>query len=130
MANFICTNPRTIEHESNDCTVRASTIASGLPYKRVHKIYASVGRENGKGVVMYQVVKALKKITKKDLIGYNYTYCRNYPTLSYFLKHTGKEGSWVVIKKNHAFAVKDGTVYDVMPMRGNVRIWACFKLKG
>lgn len=78
---------------------------------------------------MHQVINALKKINK-DLTGYNYVMNKRCPTLSHFLKDMGKTGSWVVIKKNHAFAVKDGTVYDAMPVSNNSRVWACFKLKG
>lgn len=125
---FICENPRPSDvRESNDCTVRATVLATGLPYDVVHKGYAKAGRKPMRGVTYHIMVGALD-ILKIKHTKQVYKVGSKEPTLAQFLKGDGKEGHWIVIRRGHAFAVKDGIVYDGHEQGMRCRIWAVFKI--
>lgn len=107
---FISSNPRTIMQESNDCTVRATSLAINKPYQDVHKVFAEHGRRNGKGVTLATLIGVLLDITKNNMqIVASYTVKRQ--TLASFLK-THTKGRYVVVRRGHAFAVIDGVAHD------------------
>jgi hydrogenase maturation factor len=96
--------------ESNDCTVRATSLAINKPYTEVHKVFAEHGRRTGKGVTLATLIGVLLDITKNNMqIVASYTVKRQ--TLASFLK-THTKGRYVVVRRGHAFAVIDGVAHD------------------
>jgi hypothetical protein len=107
---FMKVNPRTIKTERRDCAVRASSIATGLPYKVMHDLYRLNGRKNGQGVSIGQVTRTLDYTQCVSTIG-----ASRVLTLKNFISQY-KTGRWVVCNNRHAFAVIDGVVYDEAEM--------------
>lgn len=106
---FIESNPRPRElNESNDCTVRATAIALDKDYKEVHSYYASKGRKPRRGCVI-ATVKAVCSELAENFSPMQYIH---EPTVSQFIREN-PTGHWVVIKRGHAFAIKNGVVYDM-----------------
>ena len=109
--NFICKNPRLVSkhhNESNDCTVRATSIAMQMDYDEVHSIYAKHGRRPYRGVTVRKMGEVLKSITNKpqEMIR-----TLDEPTFSRFAKEHPK-GRFIVVKRGHAVALIDGMWYD------------------
>ena len=48
--------------ETDDCCVIAVAVATGLPYRDVHKAFAKVGRKNRTGVSTFYVEVAIKML--------------------------------------------------------------------
>lgn len=117
--NFIQANPRAYSYESNDCTVRATTLAMGLDYIEVHKKFTSAGRKERRGVTLHVMEKALSLITgksKRFSMGYEaiknrHPYDFAYPSFAKFAKLHPK-GKFIVIKRGHAVALINGVWYD------------------
>lgn len=106
---FIKTNPRPSDaNESNDCAVRATVIATGKSYYEVHRAYFEKGRQHRKGVMLATIKAVLHDIVEGDIKIFQ---AAKKPTLFRFLKDNPK-GNWVICRRGHAFAVKDGVVYD------------------
>jgi hydrogenase maturation factor len=96
--------------ESNDCTVRATSLAINKPYTEVHGVFAKHGRRTGKGVTLATLIAVLIDVTKNNMkIVASHTIRRE--TLASFIK-THPKGKYVVIKRGHAFAVIDGVAHD------------------
>lgn len=118
---FIMENPRAKDSltdweycsESNDCSVRATSIALSKPYKTIHKAFLKHGRRWGKGVTIITLLAVLKDVTKDKYKTVASDVVRK-QTLSTFIKENPK-GRYVVIKSRHAFAVIDGVAYDAHP---------------
>ena len=127
---FICENPRSIDTEINDCTVRATTLASGLDYLKVHDSFKKAGRVARRGCTLRTIEGAFKelKFTYEENKYYTNSTTKGCPTLARFCKEEGSKGNWVVIRRGHAFAVKDGVVYDGHKQGSRVRIITAFKL--
>lgn len=107
---FISANPRTIQQESNDCTVRATSLAMNLPYDVIHKAFALHGRRTGKGVTIITLMGVLTDLTDRKMqVVANHSIRKQ--TLGSFIK-THPKGRFVVVKRGHAFAVIDGVAHD------------------
>lgn len=108
--NFISANPRPVElRETNDCTVRATSLAFNKPYLDVHKAYSKAGRKNGRGVNAFTMNGALRNITGKDermvrVMGKE-------PTFAQFARDN-PNGKFIVVKRGHAVALIDGVWHD------------------
>lgn len=123
MVDFIKANPRD-RVESNDCSVRAVSVASGLPYYKVHAAFTEAGRKAGKGVTVRMMIAALEKLgIMKQQEGYPY----QRPTLSSWLL-INPTGSWVIVKRDHAFAILDGVVHDNSPVGARSRVLFAFRV--
>lgn len=128
--NFISANPRPRDlNESNDCTVRATSLAMNLPYEKVHKAYADVGRKRGKGVNALTINAALRKITGNDermvrVMGKE-------PTFAQFARENNK-GKYIVVKRGHAVALIDGVWHDahVSQVGARNRVIFYYQIKG
>ena len=107
---FISSNPRTIMQESNDCTVRATSLAINKPYTEVHGVFAKHGRRTGKGVTLATLIAVLIEVTKNNMQIVSSHVIRR-ENLTSFIK-THPKGKYVVIKRGHAFAVIDGVAHD------------------
>ncbi len=108
---FISANPRPSDlYESNDCTVRATSLAVNLPYNVAHKIFKLHGRKDRQGVTLATLIAVLIDVTKNNMqIVASHAIRRE--TLASFIK-THPKGRYVVIKRGHAFAVIDGVAHD------------------
>ena len=94
-------------HEKNDCTVRAVSFAYGIPYNEAHAKLKSYGRKDGKGFTFISFIESEKKYINSEHSSYNY----KIGTLRKFLQEH-PTGTFILIKRGHAFAVIDGVVYD------------------
>ena len=128
--NFISANPRPSDlEESNDCAVRATAIASGLPYDKVRDLYAKYGRKPKHGVVVATIRCVLRDICKDaTYISYANYKTRYRPTLNQFIKDR-PNGNWIICRLGHAFAVKDGVVYDAHSSQAGARCKVLFAFK-
>lgn len=107
--NFICANPRPYDvMESNDCTVRATSVAFNKPYLEIHKAYTEVGRHRYHGVSVHTMSKALEVITKKKQ---GMVRAFEEPTFAQFARLNPK-GRFIVVKRKHAVALIDGVWHD------------------
>lgn len=107
---FIKSNPRSIDTESNDCSVRATSLALNKPYNEVHKTFSKHGRRVGKGVTMITLLAVLKELTN-DNVKIASSYIVRRESVARFIK-TNPKGRYVICKRGHAFAVIDGVAHD------------------
>ena len=96
--------PPEFANERRDCTVVALTLASGLPYDRVHSAFKECGRKEKHGVhlkkVVHKVCKLLNlKATQVKRSGSLRKFATKFP-----------QGNYICHKRHHAFAVMDGKV--------------------
>ena len=129
---FMSSNPRPSDmNELNDCAVRATSIATELDYKAVHSVFAKHGRKPRKGTYIATMMAVAKELNKDStFISYLGTRsCASYaPTLSKFIKDN-PTGHWVICRRNHAFAVKDGVVYDAHKSQAGSRCRVLYAIK-
>ena len=116
--NFIMNNPRTTEelsfiNETNDCSVRATSIALNKPYRSIHEAFKKHGRRWGKGVTVTTLIGVLKDLTEDKMKTVASSVIRK-QTLSTFVRENPR-GRYVIIKSRHAFTVIDGVAYDAHP---------------
>jgi len=125
--------------ETNDCTVRALSNASGLDYETAHKALQKQGRKPRKGATCnvwhraytaagmqltgaYGVTKATKALQRiyRVIPDKGATLSKIMPTLS--------QGRFIVIVTGHALAVVDGAIIDSHASSGNKSVVAVYKL--
>lgn len=124
---------RSIPGETNDCTVLAVAAASGLDYKTVWQAAHEAGRKPRGGFYCRRIIAKLAdqghlKDTDSVFMYDNSRWKRGprrttrpYPTLSEVMPLMEK-GSYVVETSDHAFAVKDGIVYDGQRVKLRYRV--------
>lgn len=118
------TNPRTYTWETNDCVVRASTVALQLPYDVVHARFKAAGRKDKRGTLVPIIDDVLGDEGGRNILKYSRY---NAPTLAQFVKLRGR-GRWVVCNSRHAFALIDGAVHDAGQVGARVRIRCAWKV--
>lgn len=116
----------TRSRQTNDCTVRAITVATGLSYDEVYDILADLGRKCSKGWgipkqfdirgyrLQWQAFQAVKGERRMNPV----RFCREYP-----------KGRYIGRTAKHVFAVIDGTVYDLYKERDDRCIYGCWSVK-
>jgi hypothetical protein len=95
--------------ERRDCAVRALANAADIPYYQAHEVFKWGGRRNR--CASYHTIPTLTELGLKG------TRCRI--SLSSFLIAHPK-GSFYIIKAGHAFAVRDGVIFDETKVSKNV----------
>lgn len=100
--------------ETNDCVVRALSLAFNRAYADVHDICSSVGRKPRRGMYRTQTDAAIRLLTgNNDAKG---TLCvgasRSLLTFAQFAREN-PVGRFVVIKRGHAVALIDGVYHDM-----------------
>ncbi len=95
--------------EKRDCAVRALAVAADIPYYQAHDVFKHGGRRRRCG--SYRTRETLAEVGIKGVS------CRM--SLASFINMNPK-GSFYVIKRGHAFAVKDGVVFDNAPLGGRI----------
>jgi len=107
--NFISANPRPQGlYESNDCTVRATSLAMNKPYTEIHQAFERAGRKPRRGVTIRTMSNALQLITQKNQ---GMIRALNEPTFAQFARENPK-GRFIVTKRGHAVALIDGVWHD------------------
>ncbi len=124
---FASANPRSIEGESNDCVVRALSLAFNKPYAEVHALCAKIGRDKGRGMRWGQIDLAIQELTGNGIAKMDRPTRKQ--TFSTFARDH-KRGNYVVIKRGHAVALIDGVFHDAGSV-GEPRaiVKAVFKVK-
>ena len=125
--------------ETNDCTVRALSNASGIHYDVAHRALQKEGRKPGRGAQanvwhraylasgmqlrgaygVTRTTKALQRIYRV-IPDKGATLSKIMPTLS--------NGRFIVIVTGHALAVVDGAIIDSHASSGNKSVVAVYKL--
>jgi hypothetical protein len=93
--------------EKKDCSVRAITAVSNLPYEYVHEVFAKCGRIHGRGTSMRIIENVLFKLniwTEKIKTSAK--------TIRSLKKTLPKKGRFLVHVSGHMLAVVDGEVID------------------
>lgn len=125
---------RSIPNESKDCTVRALTHATGLPYDICHAVCRSYGRANGRamGKWFQTMLEAERGIipafASKRFVR---VFDRNRGQRATLENWTrcAKPGRYIVDIRQHVFAVIDGCIHDVFLSKSMQRvnyIWRIF----
>ena len=100
-----------IQHrEKNDCTVDALAIALEIDYLQAYGYLLGHGRKYGKGFVVepvYDNLEGVKKFAKPNM------------TVGRFISEVACFGNWIIKIQGHAFAVKNGVIFDIRP-EGNI----------
>ena len=98
--------PERFSKERSDCTVRALTTVSGLPYDQVHEAFRIAGRKDRRGVKAKKVIQKVCRILNLKAIqvqrsGSVRKLIKRYPV-----------GSLFCTMRGHAFPVIDGIIKD------------------
>lgn len=96
--------------ERRDCAVRALAAAADIPYYQAHEIFKWGGRRR---CASYRTLLTLTDIGLRGIF--------NSMSLATFLKLNPK-GDFFVVKRGHAFAVKDGVIFDDSKLGGRVQV--------
>jgi hypothetical protein len=121
LIGFKAVNPRSIDWESRDCAVRASSIAMGLPYADIHLRYKAAGRRDRRGTCILIIADVLNHIEEYRFMSYEA------PTLAQFVaKH--KSGRWVICNSRHAWAMINGVVHDAGPIGARTRVIGAWRV--
>ena len=94
--------------DTNNCTVMAIAVALRLPYKKAHDYARQAGRKDNEGFFTSRIVETLKTEgyqiqqipTKKGLT-------IRAMLIDYY------SGRYIAVTRDHAFAVVNGTIYDM-----------------
>lgn len=120
------TSPYT--NECKDCTVRALANAADIPYLEAHQIMKDHGRLHQNGTLPHQwgpaytkngfVVNAihgitkLAKFTENKFVQLGISFQKESGTSLKKFLYENPTGSFILVNKNHAFAVVDGELID------------------
>jgi hypothetical protein len=108
---YIKNNPRTINNETNDCVVRALSLAFNVEYSKAHELCAQAGREPRRGMFRKQTNVVIKKLSGNPSAEMDTLSRGNRQTLATFARDNAK-GKWIVVKRGHAVALIDGVYHD------------------
>ena len=106
---FINANPRSVDGESNDCAVRALSLAFNKPYSEVHALCAKIGRVEGRGMRSSQIELAIQELSNNGIAKLAKPYRAQ--TFTTFARDN-KRGNYLIIKRGHAVAMIDGVFHD------------------
>ena len=109
---YISKNVRTLPNETNDCVVRALSLAFNVEYPIVHKLCATVGRKPNRGMFPVQTDQAIKHLSGNKSAEMDRLPRGKRQTLTTFAKDNPK-GKWIVVKRGHAVALIDGVYHDI-----------------
>lgn len=97
--------------ERRDCAVRALAAAADIPYYQAHDIFKWGGRR--RRCASYRTAETLKDMGLRVIFQSS--------SLAFFLK-LNPQGEFFVVKRGHAFAVKDGVIFDDSKLGGMVKV--------
>jgi hypothetical protein len=128
---YICNNPRTIETETNDCVVRALSLAFNRDYSEVHTMCAKAGRKARRGMRRAQTDAVIQMLTANKQAKLERYTRGNRCTLKTFARDNAK-GNFIVIKRGHAVALIDGVYHDNTNDQSDLPrsiVQACYRAK-
>ena len=100
-------------NETNDCVVRALSLAFNKPYEMVHEACAKAGRKPRRGMYREQTDKAIQTLSgDAQARGSVYPYRSHRPTFAQFAA-MNPVGHFIVIKRGHAVVMIDGVYHDM-----------------
>lgn len=127
--------------ERNDCSVRALAAAAGVTYTRAYKALAKAGRKKGKGSYLSQWIRygkipgfTFEQVLPRSVM-FSTAVCGKAiyhpepprPTLKQFIcRHS--EGTYLVVQRGHAFAVRNSVVIDANRPGPRVRVQQAWKV--
>lgn len=115
---------RTVKGESNDCSVTALAIATGVGYTKAWQVLRDLGREKKRGVY--------NGIIRKAAVNLGFSAIDWQPakpiTLAKFIK-IHKRGRFIAYTKDHAVSVVDGKLFDANMTHGNTLIMGFISLE-
>jgi hypothetical protein len=107
--NFIKPIIEGYKKESRNCTVVALSVSARIPYQQCLEISKKAGRKPKKGFCSKKLIDFFNKDSETKLVPVK---LRKPVTIQKFCKRYSK-GSFYARKRNHAFAIVDGDVYDM-----------------
>ena len=93
-------------NETNDCTVKAVAIATGISYERVHEAFKKVGRKDREGCSTWKVEIAMTNL------GFKAEKLKEWKGKTAKTLDLPRKDNYIVFTCNHALAVKFGLVKD------------------
>ncbi len=108
--------------DTKNCTVRALALSLDIPYYQANDLFVWGGRRANRGVknkVLYHVLVTAGVAIRRPIT--------RRVCLSKFVRQHPK-GVYYCITTNHAFALKDGMVFDIWPVTGRYQIEAYAKI--
>ena len=113
--DYVCNDAGSPKDERRDCTVRALSIAAGIPYPVAHRALQSNGRIYRKGLSR-KVWFGILDTHFQRVIGHKgCTFNTVIPTLD-------KTKNYIISKRGHSLAVIQGVVHDSFPPKPMSRI--------
>ena len=107
--NFIKPILEGYKKEPRNCTVVALCVSTALPYIRCLKISKKAGRKPKRGFCSKKLIDFFNKNSQAQFVPVK---LRKPLTIQKFCKKYPK-GSFYARKRNHAFAIVDGDVFDM-----------------
>lgn len=107
--NFIKPTIEGYKKEKNNCTVVALSVSTSLPYDYCLEISKKAGRKPKRG---FRSDKLIEYFNKNSQAQFVLVKLRKPLTIQKFCKRYSK-GSFYARKRNHAFAIVDGDVFDI-----------------
>ena len=117
--------------ESNDCTVKAVTLVSDLPYGTVHRMYHLAGRKRRCGARREITQDVLHQLGEN---GYRHYWCQPLQKSGsrFTMKTIGKaypKGRYIVRVRGHLAAMIDGVIHDWTQGRRHIVTEICQVVK-
>ena len=107
--NFIKPTLEGYKAEKSNCTVVALSVSTKIPYQQCLEISKKAGRKPKKGFCSKKLIDFFNKDSEAKLVPVK---LHKPVTIQKFCKRYSK-GSFYARKRNHAFAIVDGDVYDM-----------------
>lgn len=95
--------------ERNNCTVVALSVSTQLPYQQCLEVSRKAGRKPNKRFCSQKLINYFNEDSKTKFVSVK---LRKPITVQKFCKRYSK-GSFYARKRNHAFAIVDGDVFDM-----------------
>lgn len=105
--------------ERMDCVVRAFTVATGLPYAAMHAMFKAAGRKDGR--------KTRRSVTEKVAKRLGMVWVDRRCHVATLLNEK-RDYTVAAFIAGHAFAVGQGAVLDIEPVRPRQRVKGFFAL--
>ena len=112
------------KNETNDCTVKAVSIACDVPYHVAHKALALQGRVNRRGAMEYQIHKAIQSLGFDIRIVL--TTAASCATIARDAKV--QKGFFIAYVPRHILAIVDGKIEDWTATNCRRRIQSVYRV--
>lgn len=116
------------KNETNDCSVKALAVTTGLPYDDCHKALEAEGRKNRKGVTMPQIRAACERLGFAMIRAERNEYSAKTMITAERDRRVAAMGRVLVNTSGHVAGMVDGTVVDWSKGRRN-RIISLYRVR-